>query len=572
MKIKNIVLSSLLLGSISLVGCGGGDSDINNDDINQNINNDDANENDNPNITTDNCTKVTDHIVEDSIWSASCYKVSIDLDIDAQLTIKEGTKVYFDVGRNMRIDDGKLIAIGTAEKPIIFTSEEETRGYWDGLSFYGASSNQNELTHIIVEYAKIGLEVTSVGSEVSRLSVSDSTFRENSEYGFKFNSTAILDKFENIHSYDNAISGYTYANSLYPLGEESDFSGNDKDYIEVYGDIISKKQTWNALNVPVLLTHSVEIDSDLTINAGASFLCDSGISMRIDDGTLEAIGTKTEPIIFTANQKTKGYWEGIHFYTSDNIKNILSYVHISYATTALKVSGAGTTITRLKVNDSNLSYNENYGFSFDNLSSIDDFSNMLVYENDTVGQATANNIYRLDANSLFAGNTNDYIEISSYALTKEHTWNALTVPILFTKQTDIDAFLTIKAGASFLFDVDAGLRIDDGALTAIGTEAKPITFTGKQQTTGYWDSINFYGSQDTRNKMSYVELSYGGRESYGLLMLSGSDSTLELSNATIGYSGGYGIDTVCKGVIVMDNVSYEENTLADFYRPDNCSS
>jgi len=78
---------------------------------------------------------------------------------DAILTIEPGVKIVFEKGAALRIesdDDGTsaIRALGTAEKPIVFSSAAPTpaAGDWRGLYFNGPVSADNALEHVRIEY------------------------------------------------------------------------------------------------------------------------------------------------------------------------------------------------------------------------------------------------------------------------------------------------------------------------------------------------------------------------------------------------------------------------------------
>ncbi len=79
------------------------------------------------------------------------------------LTIEPGVTMKFPKGKSFQVehwtnDDpatGVLRALGTAERPIVLTSAEDSPapGDWQGLWFGGVPSAQNQLDHVIIEYA-----------------------------------------------------------------------------------------------------------------------------------------------------------------------------------------------------------------------------------------------------------------------------------------------------------------------------------------------------------------------------------------------------------------------------------
>lgn len=78
---------------------------------------------------------------------------------DAVLTIEPGVRVLFEAGANFHVEslaEGRsaIHAVGTADKPIVFTSASATPkpGDWRGLFFNGPVAPKNALEHVRIEY------------------------------------------------------------------------------------------------------------------------------------------------------------------------------------------------------------------------------------------------------------------------------------------------------------------------------------------------------------------------------------------------------------------------------------
>ena len=81
------------------------------------------------------------------------------------------------------------------------------------------------------------------------------------------------------------------------------------------------------------------------------------------------------------------------------------------------------------------------------------------------------------------------------------------------KNLSVNAVLTVEPGVVVAFKQATTLYVGGdgkGVLTAKGTADKPIVFTGEQKIAGFWDGIHFRNSNDVRNELNYVEISYGG--------------------------------------------------------------
>lgn len=123
-------------------------------------------------------------IETDTVWSGDVLitgKVLVDK--TATLLIMPGSRLRFspipagsEKGGGRLIVSGRLIAQGTAESPILFTSAAVSpqSGDWEGLRFEKAGSLVNRLDFCIIEYARAGINGRS-----SSLQVATTQFRNN---------------------------------------------------------------------------------------------------------------------------------------------------------------------------------------------------------------------------------------------------------------------------------------------------------------------------------------------------------------------------------------------------------
>ena len=131
-------------------------------------------------------TDIQGEIAKDTSWtednSPYIIKNIVTIGASARLIIEEGVEVHFDKGHGLVIN-GALIAMGSADKPIVFTSNApmSTKGDWEGIYF--TDSSQDELCvlkHCIVEYARIGVRCRDASPKIF-----DCIIRENLEYGIR---------------------------------------------------------------------------------------------------------------------------------------------------------------------------------------------------------------------------------------------------------------------------------------------------------------------------------------------------------------------------------------------------
>jgi parallel beta-helix repeat protein len=120
----------------------------------------------------------------------------------------------------------------------------------------------------------------------------------------------------------------------------------------VSGLIISDT-TWYLMNTPYIVTGDVVVDNGttLTIEAGVTVKFD-GLYSLIVNGTLIAIGTTNQPILFTSNQSTpvKGDWHRVRLHGKNNT---MDYCEISYGNYPLYIMGnnSNNIISNCKVFD-----------------------------------------------------------------------------------------------------------------------------------------------------------------------------------------------------------------------------
>lgn len=268
----------------------------------------------------------------------------------------------------------------------------------------------------------------------------------------------------------------------------------------------------------------------LTIEAGVVVEFTQNACLRISDfSVLKAIGTTSKPIVFTGQQKTKGFWQGISFFETNNTENELTYCTIEYAGTAPISTAAGARQAallvgrefddpaRLKMNNVTIQHNLNTGLYLYSDSFIDEMKSCNFTDNEEPILVNGEAIHYLDADNTFTGNLNDHIlwlfKASSTASNANFTLKELAVPYyLGSDSYNIKAGgnMTINAGAKLL--VKSGTKLyctEGGIITMNGTAAKPITIGGESPQPNYWDGI--YASFSGKLTMNYVHLSDGGQ-------------------------------------------------------------
>jgi len=497
------------------------------------------------------------------------------------LTIKPGSVLMFTSSGYIEVN-GALKAVGTPLQPILFTGTTKSAGNWQGIQFKNSVDDRNELANVIIEYGGSWGSGALYASGSTHLKVKDSIIRDSSTNGFHFTNDVVLNEFTNVTSTNNAeTAGIVGVNALDTIDGTSDFTGNNNDYLTLNSGTVSTDQTWSALTVPVLVDRYIEIASNklLTIKPGARFEFTSNGYIEIN-GALKAVGTEeyedkatgniipAQPISFLGATKSAGFWQGIQFKNSVDTRNELAHVVIKYAGSwgsgALYASGA----TNLKIRDSIISDSSTHGFNLKNDVVLHEFKNVTSTNNaKTAGIIGPKALSAIDNTSDFTGNIgNDYLTVNSGTVITDQTWNALTVPVLVDRYIEIgeNSLVTVNPGAIFKFTSNGYIEVK-GALKAIGTTTKPITFTGATASAGFWQSIQFKNAVDTRNELAHVIIEYAGSWGSSNLYIGGA-TVLNVHDSIIRNSSSFGMWISGTANVTRANNTFSNNVDGDVHQ------
>ena len=560
----------LSLAVILATGCGSTDEVIN--EVDNVLNNE----------TENSCVEITGVIDKDTVWNHSCYtlKGSITVAKNKLLTIKEGSTITFPKNSYLAIE-GALKAVGTAEKPIVFTGTTKSAGHWQGLQFSNSVDDRNELNHVVIEYAGSWNYGALYTADATTLKVKNTTIRRNKLNGFYFSNDTKLLEFTNVTSTENEKSaGSVSPNLLAVIGGDNDFSGNEDNYLTVRAGTVTFNQTWSALNVPLFIDRYFIIKENklLTIEAGAKLeFANSGYI--VINGALKAVGTSklidpttgdvtpAKPIIFTGSTKSAGHWQGLQFKNAIDTRNELANVVLEYAGSwsygALYTSGA----TSLKIRDTIIKDNKLYGFFFSDETKLIEFKNVTSTKNEkTAGSVHPNHLSIIDGTSDFTGNTDDYLTIRSGVVSFNQTWTPLSVPVFVDRFFTIkkDKLLTIKEGAKFEF-TSSGYILVYGGLKAVGSKNSKILFSGSTKSKGFWQGIQFSNAVDSRNELAYMTLEYAGSWSYGAIV-AGESTTLNLHDSLIQNNKLFGLWIDGSAKVTTKNNTFINNDDGDIHQ------
>ena len=268
-------------------------------------------------------------IHEDTSIAAGCVA-----DVTRNVLVENGSTLTIEPGVTLRFADSsyleighkgsRLVAKGTADKPIVFTSGAANKrpGDWIGLVFDdGIGEQGSTIEHAVIEYAGRdshgghGAITVFTAFPAGRVNVRDVVFRHN-------NLAAVSDTFDGAtfgaferNRFENdAAALRVSAAVLAGIGAGNDFGS---DAIEVLGGTIAHPGAFPALTGGILVSRPILVagaeNAKLTLPRGLTLKFAKGTWLEIGvgaPGALDAAG-----VTFTSAEKTRkpGDWIGVLF-------------------------------------------------------------------------------------------------------------------------------------------------------------------------------------------------------------------------------------------------------------------
>ncbi len=268
--------------------------------------------------------KLPEHSQVNADWTLSkgcsmVVKDTIHVAEGATLTIEAGVTLKFETNLGVWIDYGKIVAKGTADEPIVLTSNNKSpgKGDWSGVRFADKTSAGTVFDNVKFEYTghdDNGKAAISSYGRVSpgRLSITNCTF-DHAEDGIQNDhEDAAFGKVEgNSFKGVEGVAMRLHASSMGSIGKNK-LAGKA---IQIQGPI-KVSQTWPEVDGPVVLIGNVNI-------AGAT----SAAIVKIADKTVVKVnaglnlwiggdnggGLKAKEVTFTSSNATPaaGDWSGL---------------------------------------------------------------------------------------------------------------------------------------------------------------------------------------------------------------------------------------------------------------------
>jgi Bacterial Ig-like domain (group 1) len=253
------------------------------------------------------------------------------------LTIQPGVTVVADQFGGLTVD-GRLVAIGRADSPILMTGAVKTPGYWAGVdigSFLSAATTASaSLSHVTIEYGGSGGS-DNLALVRSTVDIDNSVVRRSGKNGLYAGSGSRL-RSRSLKLLENGVGSDGFPLVLANIEVEDtvfdgiDITGNGVQAVRLGGGMVVADQHWEYLGVPyrVMGGTSVAADATLTLAPGAELQFEpfSGLTVF---GALHAIGAPQQPITFTGATRQAGSWLGIHLSGSPGHEAAANLDHVT---------------------------------------------------------------------------------------------------------------------------------------------------------------------------------------------------------------------------------------------------
>jgi len=524
-------------------------------------------------------------------WALNpAYSLYLENDIavgqGAVLTVLPGTVVKFAPATGLWVY-GELQATGTAAAPITFTDWRDDSdggdanhdgdatapgpGGWAGVGLADAGSALLDYCHL--RYAVCGVYGTGSGT----LTIRDSTIAHADGYGVYASGSTGTTTIENclltgntlsgLRIYDSPVNalGCTFANNgefgllhkaSYPfvyMGHT--FTGNAKASVGLDGGTLSTDSVWaSGGGDPFTLV----LRGDVGVQRGVTLAVAPGVTVKVDsgfcisvDGTLNAVGTADEPITFTGTTPTPGWWE--YIVVSGAAR--LEWCRVSAAGSRHAVAGLwAMRNSALTLENSTLSDIEGPALRLAQGGCVlESAGNLFSHCTEAVWVEIGASFD--DTTSEFADNDTD-VYVAPGDITQAVTFGLKPDYSLYLGGyygVGVGASLTFRPGTVVKFH-PGGSIVVDGTLTALGTPAAPIHFTGWRDDSvggdanhdgnstlpapGWWSCLSCRGTGTL--SLDRCTLAYGGLIPYPCLEKTGIGN-LALVNTTIRDSAGDGL-------------------------------
>jgi len=308
-----------------------------------------------------------DDITGAKIWHGQPIPLDLTAGSSDTLLIPTGASLTLQPGCRLLADRiqvyGTLISGVSGEVPVVIRGPEEAPGCWPGISLFPHSSGQ--FTNTIVRLAETAFTVDDASLAFnegvvrdceydgiyatggSNLQVADSGFYCNGRNALRLSSVDLIGTVDGCQfSASGDYPIFAVADRVAMLGANNKYLSNGRSAIGVACNLqtdLSSSQTWQPQGIPYDLT-ARPAGTVLRVGETVTWTLRPGVVIAgggVDvAGTVRALGTATDPVLFTA--AAGGSWQGLKFYPSAS--GTLSHCIVQYADTGVHLQSASPRI------------------------------------------------------------------------------------------------------------------------------------------------------------------------------------------------------------------------------------
>ena len=283
---------------------------------------------------------------------------------------------------------------------------------------------------------------------------------------------------------------------------------------------IAGNTTWTATNSPYEICNTAPItvqqNATLTIQPGVTVIFDGASYPFTVVGTIDALGTAAQPILFTGATKSAGSWRGLLVAGTGGVK-----AGLQLDNTTIEYGGAFTTaeiyadLADISINHSQIQTSLKNGLEITNNAS---FSIQNTGFTGNVQDAMTVHEPKIDlamTGLAASGNGRNAVHIAGIntQMNGQRRWANPGIPYFIDGSVNNAAgdVLTIDPGSEL--DFNGGALNISGELLAQGTQTAAIVLSGATPVAGSWVGLVENGGAAQANvDLDYATIQYGGSD------------------------------------------------------------
>jgi hypothetical protein len=502
---------------------------------------------------TENTVKHDQDVTTDETWNSDkTHIVASEITINSGIVrIKPGTTVQFEKDAAISVTNGAGLIADGSEQSIIFTASNTQKGAWKCIHFSdGARDDSCKLINCSFDYGGGDSTCgTIICCENSSPTITGCTISNSPNNGVE-----LIGDCRGIKFHDNTISNcdfmpvQTDAINVSSIGINS-YQDNGLNQIRVVEGNVISNDTWQNLSVPYRLADGLKIkNATLKIDPAVELIFEEDEPAIISDGgSIQAIGTPSERIIFTGS--FTGSWNGVYFNnTANDINSKLIYCIIENGgndnnlPANIILEDASPEIFNCLIRQS-----ISYGIYVLGKVKPGNFINNTITNNAFAPiSVSAKGVNGISA-GYYLGNGMNFIEVRGGPLEEpiieDGYWDNIGMPYQVKGAVQIQSSTLILApGLDIQMTEGSGFEVlIQGGLIADGT-SEMITIEGSQQSSGSWNNIYYSSTANANNcQLIHCRIGYGGGDIYRPGMIYCDNLSPTIRNCIIESSLTYGI-------------------------------